>query len=316
MKFFRREFIKRTFFGIFGISIFGGILKTMNKNKKVKFSYTVGNKHWVGDGFHVHGLLRPSPELNKYISPFILMDYAPPESFPKTTVPKGVGSHPHRGFETVTFAYQGEVEHRDSYGGGGVIKPGGVQWMTAGSGLVHDEFHSKEFCKEGGVFEMVQLWVNLPKKDKMTTPKYQGINNEDIPVVNLSDRSQIRVIAGSYNEVKGPSSTFTPINIYDIKSDETETISLNLKAATNTILLILRGEIEMDNKNYKTKSVVIFEQEGEEINFKTSPDFKGLLLNGDPIDEPMVAHGPFVMNTKEEINEAINDFHNGRMGTI
>jgi redox-sensitive bicupin YhaK (pirin superfamily) len=318
MKYFRRDFLKKTIFGIFGISIFGGLMKTIkaNKNKKVKFIYTVGDKHWVGDGFHVHGLLRPSEELNKFISPFILMDYASPEAFPKTKTPKGVGSHPHRGFETVTFAFQGEVEHRDSFGGGGVIKPGDVQWMTAGSGLVHDEFHSKEFCAKGGVFEMVQLWVNLPKKDKMSTPKYQGIKDADIPNVKVNDSTQIRVIAGDYAGTKGPSSTFTPINIYDIKSKTSEKLSLDLKEGTNTILLILDGEIEMEEMNYKKQSVLIFDQLGESIDFKTSPNFKGLLLNGEPIDEPMVAHGPFVMNTKQEINEAINDFQSGKMGTI
>jgi redox-sensitive bicupin YhaK (pirin superfamily) len=316
MKYFRRDFIKSAFVAVFGVSIFGGIVKAISKNKKVKFNYTVGQKHWVGDGFHVHGLLRPSEELNQFISPFILMDYASPEDFKSTKIPKGVGPHPHRGFETVTFAYQGEVEHRDSFGGGGVIKPGDVQWMTAGAGIVHDEFHSKEFSKEGGTFEMVQLWVNLPKKDKMTTPKYQGLQNKDIPNIKLSYSSQIRVIAGDYAGTKGPSSTFTPINIYDIKSENAENISIDLKEATNTILLILSGEIEMEGIDYKTKSVVIFEQDGDKIEFKTSSNFKGLLLNGDPIDEPMVAHGPFVMNTREEINEAIKDYQNGKMGTL
>lgn len=315
MKFFRREFLKRTIIGIFGISVFGGIVRVMSKNKKVKFAYTVQQKHWVGNGFHVHGLLRPSEELNRYISPFILMDYASPKEFPKTDTPKGVGSHPHRGFETVTFALQGEVEHRDSAGGGGIIKSGDVQWMTAGSGLVHDEFHSNNFCKEGGIFEMVQLWVNLPKKDKMTQPKYQEIKKDSIPVVKISDNSSLRVIAGEFEGTKGPTSTFTPINIFEIHADK-EVIKLNITKQTNTILLVLDGDIELDKQNYQKQSVLIFDQEGEDIEFKTSSNFKALLLNGDPINEPMVAHGPFVMNTKEEISEAIRDFQNGKMGTI
>jgi quercetin 2,3-dioxygenase len=295
--------------------IFKGIIMNV-KIKKVKFNYTVQEKHWVGDGFHVHALLRPSDELNKYISPFILMDYASPVYFPKTTTPKGVGEHPHRGFETVTFAYQGEVEHRDSFGGGGIIRPGDVQWMTAGSGIVHDEFHSKDFSKEGGTFEMVQLWINLPSLHKMTTPKYQEIKSEDIPNIKVNNNLQIRVIAGNYAGANGPSSTFTPINIYDIKSDSSQNVSLKLKEGTNTILLILHGEIEIADNKYQNQSVLIFDPEGEDIKFKTSSNFKGLLLNGEAIDEPMIAHGPFVMNTKKEINDAINDYHNGEMGSI
>lgn len=286
------------------------------KNKKVKFAYTVENRHWVGDGFYVHGLLRPSKELQSHISPFILIDYVSPMKFPKTERPKGVGEHPHRGFETVTFAYQGEVEHRDSAGGGGVIKPGDVQWMTAGSGLVHDEFHSTEFSKTGGIFEMVQLWVNLPEQDKMTSPKYQGIKSESIPITKINNDATLRVVAGEYQDAKGPAFTFTPINIFDIKSDTSQSIDISLAKGTNTILLILDGEVEIDKVNHSTKSVLIFEQDGEQLSFKTSQNFKGLLLNGEPINEPMVAHGPFVMNTKEEINQAIIDFQNGKMGTI
>ena len=292
-------------------------MKTLNsRNKKVKFSYTVDQKHWVGDGFNVHGLLRPSDEINKYISPFILMDYASPKEFPKTKTPKGVGAHPHRGFETVTFAYQGEVEHRDSAGGGGIIKPGDVQWMTAGSGIVHDEFQSENFSQAGGLFEMVQLWVNLPAKDKMTQPKYQSIKNESIPTVNISDESQVRVIAGEYEGVKGPSSTFTPINIFDVKTKHEEALNFNLKNGSNTIFLILSGEAHVDSTKYIESSVQIFEQDGDKLVFKTTSDFKGLILNGEPINEPIVAHGPFVMNTRAEISQAINDYQNGTMGKL
>ena len=316
MKFFRRDFLKRALYGFFGISIIGTIMKTTDRSKKVKFSYTVDQKHWVGNAFNVHGLLRPSAELNKYISPFILMDYASPKEFTKTETPRGVGEHPHRGFETVTFAYQGEVQHRDSAGGGGIIKPGDVQWMTAGRGIVHDEFQSEDFSKKGGVFEMVQLWVNLPKKDKMTQPKYQSIKTENIPIIKSSKGSDIRVIAGELEGTKGPSSTFTPINIFDLKASLEDTFSFHFKNGSNTILLILKGEVNIDTTQYSESSVLIFDHAGDKLDFKTSSNFKGLLLNGTPIDEPMVAHGPFVMNTKNEIAQALKDYQNGKMGTL
>ena len=293
------------------------ILKKAEKNiKKVKLSYAVDQKHWVGDGFHVYGLLRPTEDLNKYISPFVMMDYASPKEFPKTNERRGVGEHPHRGFETVTFAYQGEVEHRDSSGGGGVIKPGDVQWMTAGRGVVHDEFHSVQFSKEGGVFEMVQLWINLPKKNKMTKPKYQEIKNKDIPRVKLGDKTELRVIAGNYQDIRGPSNTFTDINIYDITSKNSKDINLNYKNNTNTLILIMSGELKIENKPFKENNILIFERNGEDINFNISKNFKGLILNSEPIDEPIVSHGPFVMNTKQEIIEAIADYQNGKMGNL
>ncbi len=289
---------------------------TKDNSKKIKISYGVNQRHWVGNGFHVYGLLRPSEELNNHISPFILMDYAAPKEFSKSFERRGVGEHPHRGFETVTFAYQGEVEHRDSSGGGGIIASGGVQWMTAGRGVVHDEFHSEKFSSQGGVFEMVQLWVNLPKKDKMTSPKYQGINSDKIPRVNLGVGTHLRVIAGEFEGVKGPASTFTNINMYDLFSSEGGKITIKLNSGTNTIILIMSGEIEIQDKIFKEKNVIIFEQDGLEINFLVSKNFKGLILNGEPIKEPLVAHGPFVMNSKEEISDAIRDFQNGSMGHL
>ena len=288
----------------------------MRELKKIKYTYTSNQKHWVGDGFHVYGLLRPSKELNKFISPFIMLDYASPKEFSITDQRRGVGEHPHRGIETVTFAYQGEVEHRDSSGGGGVIKPGDVQWMTAGKGVVHDEFHSEEFSKKGGVFEMVQLWINLPKKHKMTDPKYQEISSEDIPTISLGDNIKLRVIAGNFEETKGPSSTFTKVNLYDILSQENKSISLSLEHGTNTVILIMRGELKVENKNFKDKDILIFEREGNQIDLKVSNNFKGLILNGDPINESIVAHGPFVMNTKAEIYQAFSDYQNGKMGSL
>ena len=288
----------------------------MRELKKIKYIYTANQKHWVGDGFHVYGLLRPSEELNKFISPFIMLDYASPKEFSITNQRRGVGEHPHRGIETVTFAYQGEVEHRDSSGGGGVIKPGDVQWMTAGKGVVHDEFHSEEFSNKGGVFEMIQLWINLPRKHKMTDPKYQEISNGVIPTISLGDKIKLRVIAGSFEKIKGPSSTFTKVNLYDIISKENKSISLNFESDTNTIILIMSGKLKVEDKNFKDKDILIFERQGSQIDLKVSDNFKGLVLNGEPINEPIVAHGPFVMNTKEEIYKAFTDYQNGKMGSL
>ena len=288
----------------------------MKVSKKIKLTYTAGQKHWVGDGFHVYGLLRPSEELNKFITPFVMLDYASPKEFSPTNQPRGVGEHPHRGIETVTFAYQGEVEHRDSSGGGGIIKPGDVQWMTAGKGVVHDEFHSKDFSKKGGVFEMVQLWINLPKKFKMINPKYQAISSGDIPTISLGSRTKLRVIAGKFEEAKGPSSTFTEVNLYDIISSENKNISLKFNNYSNTIILIMRGQLEIENKIFKNEDILIFEREGRTIDFKISHNFKGLILNGEPINERIVSHGPFVMNTKEEIYQAYSDYQSGKLGSL
>ena len=288
----------------------------MKEYKKIKYTYTADQKHWVGDGFHVYGLLRPSDELNQFISPFVMLDYASPKEFSITDQRRGVGEHPHRGIETVTFAYQGEVEHRDSSGGGGIIKPGDVQWMTAGKGIVHDEFHSEDFSKKGGVFEMVQLWINLPKKHKMTEPNYQEIDRETIPTISLGDKIKLRVIAGSFEETRGPSSTFTKINLYDIISKENKSVSFKFDNGSNTVILIMSGKLKVENKNFKDKDILIFEREGSQIDIKVSDNFKGLVLNGDPINEPIVAHGPFVMNTKEEIHQAFFDYQNGKMGKL
>ncbi|NRA65379.1 MAG: pirin family protein [Pseudobacteriovorax sp.] len=284
--------------------------------KSLRLAYQVPGKHWVGNGFHVHGLLRPTPELNAFISPFILMDYAAPEYFVPSDQKRGVGQHPHRGFETVTLAYQGEVEHRDSSGGGGIIIPGGVQWMTAGRGIVHDEFHSKLFTEAGGDFEMVQLWVNLPKKDKLTAPKYQGYRAEEIPVTTVGAQTRLRVIAGGFERLKGPASTFTEINVYDLDSSAGDEFSLELASGTNTILLTMQGEVAVHGETYEPRTILIFDQDGSSLPLSLSAGFKGLLLNGEPIDEPMVAHGPFVMNSDEEIVQAIRDFQSGAMGKL
>ncbi len=291
------------------------MVNLINK-KQVIYSYSVPQKHWVGDGFHVHGLLRPEEDLHKHISPFVLMDYASPMEFSETTKKRGVGEHPHRGFETVTFAYQGAVEHRDSSGGGGTIMSGDVQWMTAGSGVVHEEFHADDFSRTGGIFEMVQLWVNLPKKDKMTAPRYQALADKSFPRVSLGEDTELRVIAGEFEEQKGPALTFTPINIYDITSQGGADIALQLAEETNTIILVMSGELELEQRRFHDKSVLIFSREGKDIAFKASKNFKALILNGEPIDEPIVAMGPFVMNTRQEILEAMSDFRSGKMGKL
>lgn len=292
-------------------------ITTNNPNiKRIKFSHRNREKHWVGDGFHVYGLLRPDVDLYQYTSPFILLDYAEPKRFPATKKKRGVGEHPHRGFETVTFALQGEITHRDSSGSGGIIIKGDIQWMTAGSGLVHEEYHSDNFSENGGVFEMVQLWVNLPQKNKMSPPKYQAIKDNDIPVINLGEGSKLRVIAGNYNNITGPAKTFTPINIYDVSSVGKDNLSFNLKDGTNTIIFILRGNLKVEDRLYEQQSVLIFERQGENINFESSKNFKAFILSGEPIDEPVYFHGPFVMNTKQEIIEAIDDYQKGKMGSL
>ena len=286
------------------------------KQKIVKYYFHDIDKHWVGNGFHVHGLLRESKELNSLVSPFVMLDYASPKNFEKSSEIRGVGEHPHRGFETVTFAYKGEIEHKDSSGGGGVISQGDVQWMTAGSGIVHNEYHSKNFTSKGGVFEMVQLWVNLPQKFKMTKPKYQSIKKDSIPSFNLTSKSRIRVIAGSYGKALGPANTYTKINIFEIYSKLQDKININIERNTNTILLILNGSIIINEVNYNKESLLVFDNENSELIINTSNDFKGLILNGTPINEPIVSYGPFVMNSKDEINQAIIDYNNGKMGNL
>lgn len=284
--------------------------------KKLKHYHHVSHKHWVGNGFYVNGLIRPSEELNSFLSPFILADYAAPKKFSASSTPRGVGEHPHRGFETVTIAYKGEIQHLDSSGGGGTIKEGDVQWMTAGKGIVHQEYHSKAFTNKGGEFEMLQLWVNLPKEHKMTEPKYQSLCKQEIPRQDIGNNSNLRVIAGSYEKSMGPASTFTKINIFDIESRGDDNISLNLETATNTIILILEGHISLDQTLYKQGSSLIFEREGQKIDFATSKNFKGVILNAKPINEPVVAVGPFVMNSKSEIEQAFEDYRNGKLGTL
>lgn len=276
-------------------------------------------KHWVGDGFEVQSMFGYHDK-GENLSPFLLMDYNPPRYFEPNREygPRGVGEHPHRGFETVTVVYQGEVSHSDSYGGGGTIGTGDVQWMTAGSGLMHQEFHSEKFSKEGGMFEMVQLWVNLPAKDKMTTPKYQAITSAEIPVVEFADNAgYARLIAGELNGVKGSATTFTPINMWDVRLNAGKTNLFAVPESHNLIILVLDGEIKVNGKDVVGRSeLATFASGGADVELTALADAKILILSGEPINEPIVGYGPFVMNTEAEIIQAMRDVQAGKFGSI
>lgn len=251
------------------------------------------------------------------MSPFLMLDYAGPAEFPPTTERKGVGSHPHRGFETVTIVYEGEVAHKDSTGQGGVIGPGDVQWMTAGSGILHEEFHSEGFAKNGGTLEMVQLWVNLPAKLKMTKPGYQAILDQQIPVIELMQGAGVaRVIAGDFDGHKGPAHTFTPIHVIDLKLKQGK-VTIPVPEGWNTSLIVLKGAIEAgDGIVAQDAQMLMFSHQGQDIQVNVLENSIALLLSGEPIDEPIVGYGPFVMNTKEEIALAMQDFNSGSFGNI
>lgn len=286
--------------------------------KKIIGVYRNQNIHWVGDGFPVKNLMSYD-RLGQAISPFLLLDYAAPYHFSPTNEQLGVGSHPHRGFETVTLAYQGEVSHKDSSGGGGQIKAGDVQWMTAGAGLVHEEFHSEEFAQHGGLFEMVQLWVNLPAAHKMTPPKYQSIAAQDIPVIELQDGAgHIRVIAGKYEQHVGPATTYSPVNVWDgeLKADHVH--HLHVPVQHTTLLVLLSGELVLNGtQRVQDSSIVMFAQDDDtEIQLEALQESKFLLLTGQPLNEPIQGYGPFVMNTKDEITQAFHDFNDGKFGEI
>ncbi|MEJ2899185.1 pirin family protein [Acinetobacter sp. NS-4] len=290
--------------------------------KKVIGVYRNQNMHWVGDGFPVKNLFSYD-RLGQAISPFLLLDYAAPYHFSPTTQQHGVGSHPHRGFETVTLAYQGEVTHKDSAGGGGTIQSGDVQWMTAGAGLVHEEFHSEDFAKNGGLFEMVQLWVNLPAADKMTPPKYQAIQSHDIPVIEFEQGAgHIRVIAGRYMdgdaEYRGPASTHSPVNVWDGELKAEQVQHLHVPVDHNVLVVVLSGEMQLNGTQHvQDSSIVMFAQDGEaDIQLEAIKDSKFLLLTGQPLNEPIQGYGPFVMNSKDEIVQAFNDFNSGKFGEI
>lgn len=274
-------------------------------------------QHWVGDGFPVHTLFSYST-LGSLISPFLLFDYAGPKNFAPTEQRHGVGAHPHRGFETVTIVYSGEVQHRDSSGGGGKIGPGDVQWMTAASGLVHEEFHGRDFARHGGILEMVQLWVNLPAKYKMSAPHYQSIPSTAIPVITLSDnRGSVRVIAGEFEHTVGPAHTFTSLNVWDLRLASSDCFKVEVPDGHNTLLAMLRGTVNIaGSETLAAAEVALFDRTGSHILIDHASDAVALLLSGEPIDEPISGSGPFVMNTADEIHQAMEDFQNGKMGVM
>lgn len=287
-------------------------------SKKLSRILRSNGAHWVGNGFPVQTLFAYT-DMGATLSPFLLLDYAGPAEFPPTKQHLGVGEHPHRGFETVTIVYSGEVEHRDSSGGSGSIGPGDVQWMTAASGVVHEEFHGRHFAQRGGLLEMIQLWVNLPAKLKMIPPRYQGILNSQIPVVHLPDhQGHIRVIAGEYAGVIGPAQTFTPIHIWDLRLSNQQPITLDVPEGYTTALIVLKGTLHLRDStaSIKAAEVGVFERPGKTIHIEMADNVTALLLCGEPINEPITGRGPFVMNTTEEITQAIADYQSGKMGHL
>lgn len=285
--------------------------------KKILGRYGNNQGHWVGDGFPVRSLFSYNT-LGAHISPFLLLDYGGPHYFEPTTGRRGVGQHPHRGFETVTIVYDGEVEHRDSAGNGGVIGPGDVQWMTAAGGIIHEEYHSPAFAKTGGPFRMVQLWVNLPARDKMAPGGYQGIASADIPVVDLPDvAGTARIIAGAFGDVKGPARTFTPINVWDVALTRDADATLELPEGHTSLLVVLSGHVTVNGSQEAGEAeVLLLDREGCEAIVHADGDAKLLVLTGEPIDEPIVGYGPFVMNSESEIRQAVEDFNSGRFARI
>jgi len=272
-------------------------------------------QHWVGDGFPVRTLFSYDG-LGQQISPFLLFDYAGPARFEPSAEPRGVGQHPHRGFETVTIVYEGEVAHRDSTGRGGVIGPGDVQWMTAASGILHEEFHSPAFAKNGGDFRVVQLWVNLPARDKMTAPGYQAILNTDIPLVALPG-AHLRVIAGDFRGTKGPAKSFTPINLWDVRLDKGASLPLELPEGHNAALAVLSGKVTINGEQSAGEAqIVLLNPAGTSVQIEAGHDAMLLVMTGEPIREPIAGYGPFVMNSEAEIRQAITDFNSGRFGQI
>lgn len=290
---------------------------TIVTGKTIIKSYRPGSQHMVGDGFEVRNMF-PSNDLGSDISPFLLLDYAGPTYFRPTDQPRGVGEHPHRGFETVTIVYQGAVDHRDSAGNAGTIGPGDVQWMTAASGVVHEEKHQKDFAKQGGMLEVIQLWVNLPKAFKMGPPRYQTILNRDIPIVSLAEGAgSLRVIAGEFQGREGPAISFTPVHLYDVRLKAGHHSNLTVPSGYNTALFVLHGQVVLNNtQSAYGAELVLFDKEGDHIVVAPQCDATVLLLSGAPIHEPVASYGPFVMNTQAEILQAINDYRAGKMGHL
>lgn len=292
----------------------------MTKSKKLLKVLKPSGKHWVGNGFHVSTMFSAKSEDYRHISPFVLMDYAAPKEFGPTSEKRGVGAHPHRGFETVTFALKGSVDHKDSAGGGGRIGSGDVQWMTAGSGIIHEEFHGKDFAQKGGVFEMIQLWVNLPAAKKMAEPKYQALALKSFPQFENKDATLgVKLIAGIFDTAlnhRGPAETHTPINMYEAQflKEGVSKETLNFVEGTNTLIVQIEGHVHVNGEKLEKGQVAIMAREGESVEIGGEKGARILVLNGEPIDEPIFQYGPFVMNKREEIIEAFKDYEAGKMG--
>ncbi|GKS64147.1 quercetin 2,3-dioxygenase [Nitrospira sp.] len=298
---------------------------TVMSDKKVVQIHPYGSRHWVGDGFPVRNLI-PGNSVGETLSPFLLLDYAGPETFSPTDQPRGVGEHPHRGFETVTIVYDGVVAHRDSTGSGGVIGPGDVQWMTAASGVVHEEMHEKDWARKGGVFHAIQLWVNLPSTHKMSSPGYQTLLKADIPVVELGGGAgHLRVIAGEFRGIseaiprgiKGPAKTFTPVHLYDVRLNAGHAAELAVPAGFNTAVFVLQGGLSVNGSARAGEAELVqLDNAGERMTLNATDDTVLLVLSGEPINEPIARYGPFVMNTKAELVQAVNDYQAGKMGHL
>jgi quercetin 2,3-dioxygenase len=288
----------------------------MTTTKGVQGVYDAPEMHWVGDGFPVRPML--SPTNSEHLDPFLMLDYAAPMQFEPTRARRGVGQHPHRGFETVTVVYQGELEHRDSTGAGGTIGPGDIQWMTAASGILHEEFHSTAFAKSGGAMEMMQLWVNLPAKDKSAAPGYQTLLASGIPNVPLpGGAGKVRVIAGAYDGHKGPAHTFTAIDLWDVSLTAGKSVKLAFPEGHTAALALMRGDVSINaTAEASAGQLAVLERAGTDVTLSASSDAAFLVMSGKPIGEPVAAHGPFVMNTVGEIKQAMLDFRNGKFGAI
>ena len=284
--------------------------------KGVAGVYQPGSAHMVGDGFPIRNLF-PSNDLDRQVDPFLMLDYAGPHQFSGTDQPRGVGEHPHRGFETVTIMYQGAVAHRDSAGNAGVIGPGDVQWMTAASGIVHEEMHETQWAKKGGTFQAIQLWVNLPRSQKMSVPRYQTILDADIPVINLNGGGRLRVIAGSLQGCKGPARTVTPIELYDLQLKGGASTALTFPHGHNVSLLVIAGRTRLNGGHMAGEAeLVVCHRDGSQLNIEAQEESRLLAMSGEPINEPIARYGPFVMNTKAELVQAVEDYQAGRMGHL
>ncbi len=285
--------------------------------KDIQGIYRPGSTHMVGDGFPVRNLF-PSNDLDRAVSPFLMLDYAGPQYFTPTDHPRGVGEHPHRGFETVTIVYEGSLAHRDSAGHAGIIGPGDVQWMTAASGVVHEEMHEREFARKGGTLHAIQLWVNLPRARKMSAPRYQSILDAEIPAVPLDrDAGVLRVIAGSFQGRKGPARTFTPVELYDIRLQAGARVTLSVPEEQNTALFVLQGRVAVNGAREASEAeLVVYQRQGADLGIEARDESRLLLMSGEPINEPIARYGPFVMNTKAELIQAVQDYQAGKMGHL